>query len=62
MLFSLIFLVILAVGLSVYLTVGSLEQSILIIVLLGVFIFIGFIPLWLFAITAVVSFMWGVFS
>ena len=62
MLFSLIFLVILAVGLSVYLTVGSLEQSILIIVLLGVFTFIGFIPLWLFAITAVVSFMWGVFS
>jgi len=62
MIFSLIFLVILVLGLSAFLTVGSLEQSILIIVLLGMFTFIGFIPLWLFAISAVVSFMWGIFS
>lgn len=62
MIFSLIFIVILAIGLSVYLTIGSLEQSILIFVLLAVFTFIGFIPVWLFAISAVVAFMWGVFS
>ena len=62
MIFSLIAVVILAIGLSVYLTVGSLEQSILIFILLSMFAFIGFIPIWLFAISAVIAFMWGVFS
>jgi hypothetical protein len=60
--FSLIFLVVLAIGFSVYLTVGSLEQSILILVLLGMFTFTGFIPLWLFAISAVITVLWAVFS
>ena len=62
MVFSLVMLVILAIGFSLYLTVGSLEQSILIFVLLAMFTFIGFIPIWLFAISAVIAFMWGVFS
>ena len=62
MVFSLIAIVILAIGFSAYLTVGSLEQSILIVILLGVFTFTSFIPLWLFAITAVIAIMWGVFS
>jgi len=60
--FSLIFLVVLAIGFSIYLTVGSLEQSILILVLLGMFTFAGFIPLWLFAISAVITVLWAVFS
>jgi len=62
MIFSLIFLVILAIGFSVYLQVGSIEQSILIVVLLGMFTFIGFIPIWLFAVSTVICFMWGIFS
>jgi len=62
MIFALIFVVIIVVGLSAVLTVGSLEQTILFVVLLGMFTFMTFIPVWLFAIGAVVAVLWGVFS
>jgi hypothetical protein len=62
MIFSLIAIVILAVGFSAYLAFSNLSQSILTIILLGVFTFIGFIPIWLFAISSVICVMWAVFS
>jgi hypothetical protein len=62
MVFGLIVIVILSIGLVGIGMSTPLIQSVFIAVLLAGFTFIGFVPMWLFAVSLVILFLWGVYA